>query len=408
VHLGERDCSVQRRHQKILEESPSPAVGQAVRAHLTNATLELAAAVGYESAGTCEFLLTERGEAFFLEMNTRLQVEHPVTELVTGLDLVEAQLRIAAGEPLEIDQAAIDRALGAGGHAIEVRLYAEDAEAGFLPATGRVERLAWPSGDGIRVDGGIDEGSIVGDRFDPMLAKIVAHGSERDEALSRLTTALDDTTVLGLTTNLRFLRWLVRQPVVEAGDARIDTLDRIWPPDDWPERATIPAAAWQLAAEALAVDGSQDGWRLNAARTIRLEAEDEERVVAIHPAGVATVSTDDTPAFTWRPDAVHVDVAGRSVEFRLAPPPDIDRAARAAAKSTHTGTAELVAPMPGAVIAVHRSAGDRVVAGEAIVTLEAMKMEHAVLAPVDGTLTEIGFRAGDQVARGQILAVVEP
>ena len=408
VHLGERDCSVQRRHQKILEESPSPAVSPAVRAHLTNAALELAAAVGYESAGTCEFLLTERGEAFFLEMNTRLQVEHPVTELVTGLDLVEAQLRIAAGEPLEIDQAAIDRALGAGGHAIEVRLYAEDAEAGFLPATGRVERLAWPSGDGIRVDGGIDEGSIVGDRFDPMLAKIVAHGSERDEALSRLTTALDDTTVLGLTTNLRFLRWLVRQPVVEAGDARIDTLDRIWPPDDWPERATIPAAAWQLAAEALAVDGSQDGWRLNAARTIRLEAEDEERVVAIHPAGVATVSTDDTPAFTWRPDAVHVDVAGRSVEFRLAPPPDIDRAARAAAKSTHTGTAELVAPMPGAVIAVHRSAGDRVVAGEAIVTLEAMKMEHAVLAPVDGTLTEIGFRAGDQVARGQILAVVEP
>jgi 3-methylcrotonyl-CoA carboxylase alpha subunit len=414
VHLGERDCSVQRRHQKILEESPSPAVSPAIRARLTASALELAAAVGYESAGTCEFLLTERGDVFFLEVNTRLQVEHPVTEFVTGLDLVEAQLRIGAGEPLEVDQAAIDGALAKGGHAIEVRLYAEDAEAGFLPATGRVERLAWPSGDGIRVDAGIDEGSIVGDRFDPMLAKIVAHGSDRAEALSRLTRALDDTAVLGLTTNLRFLRWLVRQPVVEAGDARIDTLDRIWPPDDWAERAKIPAAAWQVAALALAVDGSRDGWRLNAARTIRLEAQGEERAVAIpagatSPAGAAAAATaEDTPAFIRRDDMVHVDVAGRSVEFRLAPPPDVDRAARAAAKSTHAGTAELVAPMPGAVIAVHRHAGDRVEVGEAVVTLEAMKMEHAVLAPVDGTLTEIGVRAGDQVSRGQVLAVVEP
>ena len=413
VHLGERDCSLQRRHQKILEESPSPAVGRATREHLTTAALELAAAVGYVSAGTCEFLLTERGEVFFLEMNTRLQVEHPVTELVTGLDLVEAQLRIAAGESLGTDQAAVDAALAKGGHAIEVRLYAEDAEAGFLPATGRIERLAWPSGDGIRVDAGIEAGSIVGDRFDPMLAKIVAHGSDRDEALSRLTTALDDTTVLGLTTNLRFLRWLVRQPLVEAGDAHIDTLDRIWPPDDGAERATIPAAAWQVAANALAVDGSRDGWRLNAARTIRLEADDEERVIAIQEpmalaASAADASAEESPTFIRRDDAVHVDVAGRSVEFRLAPPPDVDRAARAAAKSTHAGTAELVAPMPGAVIAVHHGPGDAVAAGEAIVTLEAMKMEHAVLAPVDGTLSEIGVRAGDQVTRGQVLAVVEP
>jgi acetyl-CoA/propionyl-CoA carboxylase, biotin carboxylase, biotin carboxyl carrier protein len=408
VHLGERDCSVQRRHQKILEESPSPAVLPAIRARLTEAALALAAAVGYESAGTCEFLLTERGEVFFLEMNTRLQVEHPVTELVTGLDLVEAQLRIAAGEPFEIDQAAIDGALANGGHAIEVRLYAEDAEAGFLPATGRVERLAWPTGEGIRVDAGIDEGSIVGDRFDPMLAKIVAHGSDRPEALSRLTTALDETVVLGLTTNLRFLRWLVRQPVVEAGDARIDTLDRIWPPDDWAERATIPGAALQVAAEVLAVDGSRDGWRLNAASTIRLEADGEEHIVEIAGTGAAAASAEEIPAFARRGDLVHVDVAGRSIEFRLAPPPDVDRAARAAAKSTHAGAAELVAPMPGAVIAVHHSAGDAVAAGEAVVTLEAMKMEHAVLAPVDGTLSEIGVRAGDQVARGQVLAVVEP
>jgi acetyl-CoA/propionyl-CoA carboxylase biotin carboxyl carrier protein len=424
VHLGERDCSLQRRHQKVLEESPSPAVSATIRARLTAAALALAGAVGYESAGTCEFLLTERGDVFFLEMNTRLQVEHPVTELVTGLDLVEAQLRIAAGEPLRIDQATIDTALAEGGHAIEVRLYAEDAEAGFLPATGRIERLAWPRGDGLRIDAGIDEGSVVGDRFDPMLAKIVAHGSDRGEALSRLTTALDETVVLGLTTNLRFLRWLVRQPVVEAGDGRIDTLDRIWPPDDWAQRATIPAAAWRVAAEALAVDGSRDGWRLNAARTIRLEADDEERAVAIRLAegvapggtapggtaqeGTATGSTEEAPALIRRGDTAFVDVAGRSVEFRVAPPPDVNRAARAAARSTHAGTAELVAPMPGAVIAVHHGAGDAVAAGEAVVTLEAMKMEHAVLAPVDGTLSEVAVRAGDQVARGQVLAVVEP
>jgi acetyl/propionyl-CoA carboxylase alpha subunit len=415
VHLGERDCSVQRRHQKILEESPSPAVSPAIRARLTHAALELAAAVGYESAGTCEFLLTERGQMFFLEMNTRLQVEHPVTELVTGLDLVEAQLRIAAGQPLNLDQATIDRALGRGGHAIEVRLYAEDAEAGFLPATGRVERLVWPVGDGVRIDAGIDEGSIVGDRFDPMLAKIIAHGSGRDEALSRVTAALDATIVLGLTTNLRFLRWLVRQPVVLAGDARIDTLDRIWPPDDWAERATIPDVAWQAAATLLAADRSRDGWRLNAPGTLRLEGQDDERAVAIPGAGDTArdtasdpASAAETPAAIRRGDVVYVDVAGRSVEIRLAPPPDVDRAARHAATSAHGGVAELVAPMPGAVIAVHSSAGDRVEAGDPIVTLEAMKMEHAVLALVDGTVTEIGVRAGDQVARGQVLAVVEP
>ncbi len=406
VHLGERDCSVQRRHQKILEESPSPAVSADIRTRLTDAALQLAGAVGYQSAGTCEFLLTERGEVFFLEMNTRLQVEHPVTELVTGLDLVEAQLRIAAGAPLRLDQPGIDRDLTTGGHAIEVRLYAEDAEAGFLPATGRIERLAWPTGEGIRVDAGIDEGSIVGDRFDPMLAKIVAHGPDRGEALSRLTAALDSTVVLGLTTNLRFLRWLVREPVVRAGDARIDTLDRIWPPDDWAERTTIPDTAWRVAADALAIPGSRDGWRLNSARTLRLEGQDEERVVTIPEGETTSKIHEDARALIRRDDVVHLDLAGRSMEFRLAPPPDVDRAARAAAKSTHGGAAELAAPMPGTVIAVHHSPGDRVEAGEAVITLEAMKMEHAVLSPIEGTLTEVGVRAGDQVMRGQVLAQV--
>ncbi len=237
IHLGERDCSIQRRHQKVLEETPSPAVSEPLRQRLGEAALALAGAVAYVGAGTCEFLVDDRGEPTFLEMNTRLQVEHPVTEMITGRDLVADQLRIASGEPLGVDQADLDLARSRGGHAIEVRLYAEDPETGFLPATGTVELLRWPSGEGIRVDAGIEPGSVVGGRFDPMLAKIVAHGRDRAEALGRLTAALDETVVLGLTTNLRFLRWLVRQPTIVAGEARIDTLARQWP--DGRTRRTI-------------------------------------------------------------------------------------------------------------------------------------------------------------------------
>ena len=239
VHLGERDCSLQRRHQKVLEETPSPAVRGPLRRRLTDAALALAREVGYVSAGTCEFLLDGSGEVFFLEMNTRLQVEHPVTELVTGRDLVADQIRIAAGERLGFAQADVRPS----GHAIEVRLYAEDAEAGFLPATGPIVDVRWPAGEGVRVDAGIAGGDAVTGRFDPMLAKVVAHGSSRREALARLTTALDATVVLGLTTNLRFLRWLVRRPEVVRGEARIDTLDVTWQPGEGDAAPTHPATA---------------------------------------------------------------------------------------------------------------------------------------------------------------------
>ena len=402
VHLGERDCSTQRRHQKVLEETPSPAVTPAIRERLTSAALRLAGAVGYRSAGTCEFLLTDRGEVFFLEMNTRLQVEHPVTEAVTGLDLVELQIRIAEGRPLALAQPGIDAALRSGGHAVEVRLYAEDAEHDFLPATGRVDRLSWPSGPGIRVDAGIDEGSMVGSRFDPMLAKIVAHGADRTEAIDRLTVALDGTTVLGLVTNLRFLRWLVREPAVRDGQMRIDTLGRIWPPDAWVTRARTPDAAWQAAGRALAGEGWHGGWRLNGGARIRLVSDDGERTVALD-AGAARAASVVVAAGT-----AYVDVAGRSVPFRLAPAPDIDRAVRAAASAHGAGPAEIVAPMPGSIIAVHASIGQEVAASDPIATLEAMKMEHAVAAPFAGRVAEIRVRAGDQVARGDVLAVVEP
>jgi acetyl/propionyl-CoA carboxylase alpha subunit len=397
IHLGERDCSIQRRHQKILEETPSPAVTPELRGRLGGAALQLAGAVGYASAGTCEFLLTDRGEVFFLEMNTRLQVEHPVTELVTGRDLVADQLRIAAGEPLGITQPEVDAARAAGGHAVEVRLYAEDAEDGFLPATGRVVRLCWPTGDGIRVDAGIDEGDDVTDRFDPMLAKIIAHGRDRAEALARLTGALDRTVVLGLTTNLRFLRWLVREPVVVDGQTRTDTLDRIWPPDDWGGRVEVPGSAWAAAAEAL----DAGGWRLNAAPRIRLAADDgTERSIELDASTAAG-------AIVVRDGVAHVDVDGRSVAFRVAPPPDVDRAAQAAVSGHAGGPFEVVAPMPGNVLAVHVVHGAIVQAGDAIATLEAMKMEHVVAAPIAGVVSDVGVRPADQVVRGAQLAVIE-
>jgi 3-methylcrotonyl-CoA carboxylase alpha subunit len=404
VHLGERDCSLQRRHQKVLEEAPSPAVlasvGGDLRRRMGEAALTLAGAVGYQSAGTCEFLVDERGAFTFLEMNTRLQVEHPVTELVTGRDLVEDQIRIAAGEPLGFGQ----RDVSYDGHAIEARLYAEDAEHGFLPATGRIERLVWPSGDGIRVDAGVVEGDEVGGRFDPMLAKIIAHGRDRADALEGLTRALDSTVVLGLTTNLRFLRWLVREPVVRDGLARIDTLERIWPPDDWAQRARIPEAAWIAAARALLADGRPDaGFRLNAAPVLRLAAEDETRTIRVGPASAAMRAAQVRAGET-----VHLDLAGRSIPFRIAPPPDVDRAASAAAAAHGTAPVELVAPMPGQVLSIVGPPGSAVEAGDPVVTLEAMKMEHGVTTPSAGSVSDVFVRVGDQVQRGQRLAVVEP
>jgi acetyl-CoA/propionyl-CoA carboxylase biotin carboxyl carrier protein len=417
VHLGERDCSIQRRHQKILEETPSPAVHDDLRERLGAASLTLARAVGYTSAGTCEFLLDERGAFTFLEMNTRLQVEHPVTELVTGRDLVADQLRIAAGEPLEPTPAAAP-----GGHAVEVRLYAEDAEAGFLPAVGRVEALRWPSGDGIRVDAGIEVGDEIAGRFDPMLAKLIAWGPDRQVALERLAGALDETVVLGVVTNLRFLRWLVRQPLVLDGQVRTDSLDRIWPPDDWALRTAIPETAWADAARVL-VGGPEErddpwagGWRLNGARAVRLEADGVERHVDLRMETPVVTTTGLTTTIDPRTtsaqagDVVHLDLAGRSTSFRLAAPPDVDRAARAA--SGHGGAAAgpspVEAPMPGAVLTVHVTTGQTVAIGDPIVTLEAMKMEHAVTAAIDGRIAEIVVRPADQVARGQLLAVIEP
>jgi len=409
VHLGERDCSIQRRHQKVLEESPSPAIDAAMRHRLGEAALTLARAVGYVNAGTCEFLLDDRGVPAFLEMNTRLQVEHPVTEFVTGRDLVADQLRIAAGESLGFDS----EAGRPTGHAAEVRLYAEDAEDGFLPATGRIEAIRWPSGDGVRVDAGVEAGSVIGEWFDPMLAKIIAWGPDRAIAFDRLERALDQTVVLGIVTNLRFLRWLVRQPVVRTGDARTDTLDRIWPPDDWGEAVTIPDDAWSVAATRLLEDLEPSdpwagGWRVNARPSVTLEADGATRSVEV---GVSVSPAPLAIDAVRAGDSVFLDLAGRSTAFRLARPPDVDAAARAAVAhgaAGATGPAEIVAPMPGSVIRVHAGVGQAVSAGDPVVTLEAMKMEHVVAAPRPGRVVDIRVRAADQVARGQLLAIIDP
>jgi acetyl-CoA/propionyl-CoA carboxylase biotin carboxyl carrier protein len=400
VHLGERDCSTQRRNQKIVEEAPAPSVTPALRARMGEAALRVAGGIGYVSAGTVEMLLTDEGEFFFLEMNTRLQVEHPVTEAVTGRDLVADQLRIATGTTL------VDLGLAEPppirGHAFEARIYAEDPESGFLPATGRAFQVRWP--DDVRVDTALEAGDAITDRYDPMVAKVIAQGATREEALDRLRAALGQTTILGVRTNVRFLRWLLAQPVMSAGEIRTDTIAQL----DMPAPPSADDEHWQAAA--LLLGGSSDlwsgGWRLNAAPVRRLRHGDDERTVAIDVgARGAGASGWNGPAATFDGDAAHVDVDGQSLDFTLAPAPSVDDAVRHAS-AVGGGASVLTAPMPGRVIAVRAAPGDRVAANQPLVVLEAMKMEHAVVAPIDGSVAGVMVSVGQQVQRGDLLAEV--
>jgi excisionase family DNA binding protein len=392
LHLGERDCSAQRRNQKIVEESPAPAVTAALREAMGAAALTVAAAVGYIGAGTVEFLLASDDRFHFLEMNTRLQVEHPVTEAVTGRDLVADQLRIAAGEPLGFGQDEVRTT----GHAIEARLYAEDPEAGFLPATGSIVRLRWPSG--VRVDTSLREGDEVTDRYDPLLAKLIAHGSSRDDALARLRRALAETELLGVRTNLRFLRWLLDHPVMRDGQVRTDTVASLQLPD--PTSPDDDAWRHGAAAARLPAGAWGDAWRANAPRSVRLQHEGEERSVAVDPTATTRSSAVDPETGT-----IHVDVDGQSHAFNVAAAPSVEEAVRHAAAHT-TGHAALIAPMPGRVIALRVAEGASVQAHATVVVIEAMKMEHGVVTPLAGTVSRLAVVEGQHVRRGDLLAEV--
>ncbi|MDT0277094.1 acetyl/propionyl/methylcrotonyl-CoA carboxylase subunit alpha [Blastococcus goldschmidtiae] len=431
LHLGERECSIQRRHQKIVEESPSPVVDDALRAAMGEAALALAGALDYRSAGTVEFLVDDdTREFFFLEVNTRLQVEHPVTEEVTGIDLVREQLRVAAGEPLDRAQADVRFT----GHAVEVRLYAEDPAAGFLPATGTVAAFAPAAEPAVRWDSGVEAGSVVGVSFDPMLAKVVAHAPTRREAAGRLALALSRLHLGGLTTNRDFLVAVLRHPAFLTGDTTTDFIERHAPAtqlvldDDELRRGAAAAALWlqgRNRAEARVLRTVPTGWR-NARlpdTTVRLRHRDDEVEVRYRSRrdGTFTVrEVGEARVHAWSPDGIDVEIGGRRT--RHAVTADGDRLYLQTPRSTvelavvprfvppGAAVAEggFVAPMPGVVLDVRCAVGDRVVPGQTLVLLEAMKMEHHVKAPVAGTVTEVRIADGQQVENGAVLLVVEP
>jgi acetyl-CoA/propionyl-CoA carboxylase, biotin carboxylase, biotin carboxyl carrier protein len=410
VHLGERECSLQRRHQKVVEEAPSPVVGPELRARMGAAAIALARACGYEGAGTVEFIApADAGEFFFLEMNTRLQVEHPVTELVYGVDLVELQLRAAAGEALTLRQ----EELVPGGHAVEARLYAEDPANGFLPATGTVLRYREPPG--VRVDSGIAEGSEVGTAYDPMLAKVVAHAPDRPAALRRLDRALGELEVLGVATNAAFTRDLLRREDVRAGDLDTGLLERVL------DEPAAPVPGDLLPAAAVAAFLADTGGQTTAPGPWRRRLE-EHGEVRVRPGRVeaggrawawsarAAAGADDDGALRIALDgvsrryavactaeAVWVARDGHQLQART------ERKARAGAAAL---AGSLEAPMPGTVLLVHVANGDEVAAGDVLLVLESMKMELSITAPAAGIVEGLEVRPGDRVALRQPLVAV--
>lgn len=434
VHLGERECSIQRRHQKVLEESPSPRVDDAMRAAMGDAALRLARALDYRSAGTVEFLVDdETGEFFFLEVNTRLQVEHPVTEAVTGIDLVREQLRIADDLPIAFAQEDV----AFDGSAIEARLYAEDPSRGFLPATGTLD--AWQPAEqpAVRWDTGVEAGTEVGTDFDPMLAKVIAHGPTRSEAAGRLALALERMHLGGVVTNRDFLVATLRSEAFLAGDTTTDFIERVAPdatldPEDRARAARV-GALWIQGANrdaARVLRSAPSGWtngRLPPQHVALGDPADESEDATIDVRyrarrDGAFVFDDGAVArvLVWTPDSIDVEIDDRRVRGR------VTRAADRLVVQTPRGDVSfrvrprfvlpgadgpaggLVAPMPGKVIDLRVAQGDRVEAGDALVVLEAMKMEHPMRAPEAGTVSELFVAAGDQVENGALLLVVEP
>jgi 3-methylcrotonyl-CoA carboxylase alpha subunit len=433
VHLYERDCSIQRRYQKIVEEAPAPGLKPKLRQAMAEAAVAAARACGYVGAGTVEFIV-EKDRFYFMEMNTRLQVEHPVTEAVTNTDLVEWQLRVAAGEEFTRDQSQI----ALNGHAIEVRLYAENPARGFLPATGTLHRLRLPSPELARVETGVRGGDAVTPFYDPMIAKIIAWGPDRAVSRTRLARALAETGVLGVATNLGFLARVVGDP--DFAGARLDTgfIERrreslLAPAVPVPDRALAAAAMACLPEAPMAANdpwARRDGWRLNAAkapRTLVFRCGDADLSVAVTAAdhgwdlqldarrcrAAATLSPDGGMALTLdgaqsralvldHNNTIAVFIDGESWVLQhldpLAPPADADLQA-----------GRLSAPMPGRVVQLLVSAGDAVRQGQPLVVVEAMKMEHTIAAPRDGTIGAVRYAVGDLVEEGaELIALADP
>ena len=416
VHLYERDCSLQRRHQKVLEEAPAPGMTLELRAAMGAAAVRAAEAIGYRGAGTVEFIVDAPGglepdRFWFMEMNTRLQVEHPVTEAVTGLDLVEWQLRVAAGEPLPLAQDEVTLS----GHAVEVRLYAEDPEAGFLPATGRLDHLEFPGG--VRIESGVEAGDVISPYYDPMIAKVIATGADRAGALGALSRALGETQVAGATTNLRFLKALiddadVRSGAVQTGLIAAKQAALTAVPDPVPEvlaqAALVAAGLWEdapamagfalwaplrypvrIGEEVALLEASGGGWDISVAgATVR--AERGARGWRLNGrAGVPFVRQGDRITL----------FDGGAYDLRL--PDPLNRASRSA------GGDAVLAPMPGLVSGVVVAPGVEVAEGDRLITLEAMKMEHVLRAPRDGVVAAVSVVEGAQVEAGAVLVELE-
>jgi 3-methylcrotonyl-CoA carboxylase alpha subunit len=444
IFLFERDCSVQRRHQKVLEEAPAPGLSEARRAELGAAAVAAAKAVGYVGAGTVEFVAEELGDgdirAYFMEMNTRLQVEHPVTEAITGLDLVEWQLRVAAGQPLPLTQ----EQLSIRGHAIEARICAENPDANFLPATGTMQVARWPAhvsferSEGLpRIDRGFDEGDTISPHYDSMVAKLIVWGDNRAQALARLDAALAATHIVGLSTNVAFLRRVVTTTAFATADLDTALIERervaLF---EYPPLPLECAAAGVVARELALENGLQgadpwsrrDGWRLfgGATRRFDLEVGGQRQTATLHRAhdGALTLAVG-AQALRFSARALgrdRHDVTLGEQRWTLAVYAEGERITVFAPHGSlalqeidplaHAGEGavegRLTAPMPGKVVAFLARVGDQVKAGQALAVMEAMKMEHTIAAPRDGTVVELLYAAGDQVAEGGELLRLEP
>jgi len=442
VHLFERDCSIQRRHQKVIEEAPAPGMTDAGRQEMGEAAVAAAAAIGYEGAGTVEFIVDQAGDFYFMEMNTRLQVEHPVTEMITGQDLVEWQLRVAAGERLPL----VQDDLAISGHAIEARIYAEDPARNFLPATGQLHHLHFPVEDeSTRIETGVHEGDEVSIYYDPMIAKLVVHGEDRAAAVSRLKAALGEVRAVGVTTNAPFLRAVAEHKAFAKGKFDTGFIERhkaeLIPvvtsaPDDVLAFAALAVVLEQARSAKLRAAASEDpyspfnrsdGWRLNddAHTVLRFDDGGNEVAVTVHyrrdgyvfdlPGGSIAVHGELEGDGSLRADiggtrgrgavirqglGLHVFIDGRVQRLEIIDP-------LAAVSDLEAGGGRLTAPMPGKIIAVNVKAGAAVARGTALLVMEAMKMEHTIAAPDDGTVTAVHFKVGEQVDEGTELIEFE-